>query len=1091
MMPPNVSLPARLRHAVQQQLRRALFATLALLCAAAPLQAQQALDARLIRYPDVSDSQIVFSYADDLWLLPRGGGAARRLSAGAGEERAKFSPDGLTLAYSAQRDGQNQAYVLPVSGGVPLRITQHPARSQVVDWTPDGQAVLIASTMTSERPNFNQLFKVPRTGGLPQRLPMPFAESAAYSPDGQRLIYTIHRDFQEEVWKRYRGGRAPKLWFHDFSSGASRRLTDGDSPDSEPMWVGGQVYFLSERGPEQRTNLWSLNLDSGVYRQITHFKDHDLKYPSLGPKDIVFTVAGQLYLLDLKSEAYQPVEVTMASERIGLARQRKNVADQLAAYDLSADGTLLSVEARGELFTHEASTQLTLNLTQSPQAAERFPSLAPDGKRLAYVSDESGEYQLYVKDLANQAVRRLTDFAKGMRYKPQWSPDGKQIAFIDYQGDLYLIDPQSGQRRVVMRTLQIHDGDQQQDLKAFRVGWSPDSRWIAFSSALKNRNQALFLFDTRAGGKLSQLTSGYYSDYAPVFGPDGDYLFCLSRRRYEAVNGDIDDVWTYANSTSISAISLRRELPSLADLGQLARRPAATKPASQRPVEIEIDGFETRLVNLPPDDGNIEALAVSGDKLLYLAKPRSGAAGARHGVVKRYRLADQKQDTVVAQADEMLLSADGRQLLVKQGGKLMRRKLAADAGPAEELLLTGLTMLVDPAQEYPQMLREAWRYQRDFFYDPGLHGRDWDGVWTSYASLLPFVQTDSDMAFLLRELCAELGAGHVVASATPRRPVVNTAQIGLLGADLALENGAYRIKRILVPGPRAAELRSPLAAPGVNVQEGEYLLAVNGQPLSPGEDPFGAFTGLADKLVQLRIGSSPDPKTGRLVWVRCLADEQKLRELVWVEHNRREVERLSGGRIGYLYLPDTGPNGQNELMRQYRAQHDKAALLVDERFNRGGALGDRLIELLNRPALAYFNARNLADYPLPTVGHTGPKALLTNGWSYSGGDGFPLLFRNAKLGPLIGSRTWGGLIGPNLFLPLLNGGLISAPPQRVYDPDGRWSGGNVGVAPDILVETDPGALMRGHDPHLQRGVEVLLQALKTTPPAPRTPVPTP
>lgn len=1077
MLTPN---PHRALRALQMLM---LLLTLAWTVPACAASAE--LDARLLRYPDISAQAIVFSYADDLWLLPREGGMARRLGTTTGEKRARFSPDGRTLAYSAVRDGLSRVYTLPIKGGVPRQLSYHPAGARVAGWQPDGRSVLVASTMTSERPNFNQLFLLPREGGMPQRLPMPFGETATYSPDGQQLVYTIHKDFQEESWKRYRGGRAPKLWLYDFRSRESRRLTDGDYPDSEPAFIGERLYFLSERGAEHRSNLWVIDRAGAAPRQVTKFTDHDVRHPAGGAAGLVFTAGGRLYRMEPGSEKVEPVRVELADEQAMMLPTMRSVGDQLVAFEATNGAALVAVEARGELFTIDRESGVALNRTRTSSSAERHPAPSPDGRWLAYFSDASGEYQLHLQDLRDGGVRVLSRFKEGMRYKPQWSPDGRWLVFIDHRGDLHLTEVASGQDRIVMRTHQLRLMEPNEDLVRFRVSWSHDSAWFAFASALENRNHALFAYEV-AKGQLRQLTSGYFNDFAPVFDPRGDYLYCLSYRNFQAVHGDVDDVWTYANSTTISAISLRRDVPAANDKRALkAWRARSSK--LQAALAIEVDGFESRLVTMPPDDGNIDDLAATADQLIYLSRPRSGSAGPQQGRIKAFKLLDQKDEPLVPRAEAMRLSPDGSQLVVLSDRKLSRLAVGPGRAEPEDIALSGLKAWSDPSQEFRQMLREAWRYHRDFFYDPGMHGRDWNRVWQLYEALLPGVKTENDLGFMLRELSAELGAGHVVGSATPRPAGGNGQQVGLLGVDFERVDGAYRIRRILDAGPRSAERRSPLAEPGVDAREGDFVLAVNGRPLDADSDPWQAFIGEAGKLVQLTLARGPKREQRHEVWVRCLNDEQKLRELVWVEANRRRVLEASGGRIGYLYLPDTSANGQNDLMRQYRAQHHLPALLVDERFNRGGALGDRLVELLNRPALAYFGLRNGMDYPLPTVGHGGPKALLTNGWSYSGGDGFPLLFQNAKLGPLIGSRTWGGLIGPGLFLPLINGGVVSAPPQRVYNPDGTWSGGNEGVSPDLYVETDPGALMQGRDPHLERGIAYLLKALDAARPRPKQP----
>ena len=1035
-------------------------------------QSLGAIDAKLLRHPDVSQTHIVFSYAEDLWIVSKSGGEAVRLTATPGEEQhPKFSPDGQFVAYTAPyADGNEDLYILPISGGVPKRITHHPAFDRLIDWRPDGHALLYATDMTSERARYNQIYTVDIIGGLPERLPMPYGEMATFSPDGNKIVYSFLKDFQNqpdfnrEAWKRYRGGRAPDLWYFDFAANASRRLTDNDAPDSAPMWNKHGFYFSSERGGE-RTNIWSLNMETGSFEQITRFEDDDVTRPSIGPSDIVFELAGSLHLLTLETGEVERVEIETVVDHLALAPHRRNVNQDIQSAQLANNGSKAAFSARGDLFTIATDSGIVKNHGAGSVSAERYAALSPDGQNLAYMSDASGEYQLHIRDLNSGGVRTVTNLDSGFRYKPFWSPDGKSISFVDSEQQLFLVDVKSGRASAIDKlSWRDHFG-----LESFSVSWSPDSQWLAWSRGLENRNAAIFVYNQQTKTR-TQLTSGYYSDENPVFDASGNYLFMKSMRSLSPVYSDIDFTWAYANSSNIAVAPLRRGVRSPLDA-------SAELQPRRRSVEINLDDFESRIELLPVRAGNFDSLFGGDQRAIFLRQPDSGdQVGAAK--VAYFDLAENSERTVVDHVDG-LLDASGDNILVKISDAYHVVDIAADQSAGEPLPTDDFAMIYDRREENQQILKDAWRFERDFFYDPGLHSVDWDEALQKYLSLFPHAVTASDLSFVLREFVGELSAGHIWAVATPRERYAFN-KTGLLGVDFALENGAYRIAKIYDAGPRRHEYRSPLAAPGVNIGEGAYLLAVNGAPLSIKKDPWAAFEGLAGKRVELTFNDRPAMNGARTVVVTTLDSEQKLRELAWVEENRRKVDAATNGAVGYIYVPDTARNGQDELMRQYRAQFKKKGLIIDERFNSGGALGDRLVELLNRPPLVYFSVRSGPDYPLPELSHYGPKALLTNGWSYSGGDGFPLLFQAAGVGPVIGERTWGGLIGPAMSIPFVSGGRIAAPPQRVYTTTGEWAGPN-GVVPDILIENDPGLLMKGRDLQLERAIEYVLDQIDSYP----------
>jgi tricorn protease len=1088
-----------------------------------------ALDARLMRQADVSATQIAFVYAGDIWVAPKRGGTAVRLSSPRGEESfPRFSPDGTLIAFSGNYDGNTDIYVVPASGGLPQRLTFHGASDRVIGWYPDGQSILFASQRESPRDRFNQLYKISRNGGLPEKLPVPYGEFGAISPDGRTLAYTpISVDFR--TWKRYRGGMNPDIWLFDLRSNEARNLTRHEAADAQPMWHGTTLYLLSDRDERKRANLWACDTTSGTFRQVTHFTDYDVHFPSIGPEDIVFEQGGRLHLLDLKTGRHQPVDIRVVTDRATLKPRTENVARLIQTAGVSPGGKRAVFEARGEIFTVPAEHGVVRNLTRSSGAAERYPAWSPDGRWIAYFCDASGEYELYLRPADGTGEpQKLTSLGAGYRYRPHWSPDSRKLVFIDKAMRIHLHQLDTKKTSVIGRQLWAYQGE----LNAFRVSWSADSRWIAWAQDQTNRLTAIRLHDTRTG-RGRQVTSGFYHDEEPTFDPDGKYLYFKSDRHFSPLYSAIDWSFIYANPTRLLAVPLRQDVPSpLAprndeetprqdDEKKPAEKPgsatpakppapandargaeklvspaapdaqaktkspppktatAPAKPTTPKPVEIDLDGFEQRAVLLPTRAGRYADLHALSGKLLYRWLPRTGSTGGS-AALEFYDLEKRETKTITGDADDFVPSADGKKLLVRKGNDYFIIEPKEGQKLDKKLATAGLETTLDPAAEWRQIFADAWRLQRDFFYDPGLHGVDWKAMRARYEKLLADCVTRWDVNYVIGELIAELNASHTYRSGGD----VETAPsrgVGYLGCDFALENGSFRIRRIIEGAPWDAEARSPLRQPGVKVAEGDYLLAVNGVPLDPTQEPWAAFQGLAGATVILTVHSRPELKGAREVLVETLASESRLRYLAWVEENRRRVEGLSGGQIGYVYVPSTAQEGQNELVRQWRGQVHKPGLIIDERFNSGGQIPDRFVELLGREVKNYWGVRDGRDWAWPPVAHSGPKAMLMNGWSGSGGDCFPFYFRQAGLGPLIGTRTWGGLIGITGAPPLVDGGSVTVPTFGIYDTRGEWIIEGYGVDPDIEVIDDPAQMAKGGDPQLERAVAEVLQALKKQP----------
>jgi len=1072
-----------MRHA-----RSPLLALVLLAVPTLPFTAQ--IDARILRQPDVSATQIAFVYAGDIWAVPKTGGVANRLTSPRGEESfPRFSPDGQLIAFTADYDGNDDIYVMPASGGVPKRITHHPAPDRMLGWFPDGQSILFASPMASGRQRFFQLYRVSKDGGLPVRLPVAYGEFGAVSPDGKWLAYVPQsQDFR--TWKRYRGGWNSRIWLYNLETGASRQVASSEANSSQPMWHGRTLYFLSDRGTPQRANIWTYDLETDSVRQVTRFADYDIQFPAIGPSDIVFQAGGRLYLLDLASGQTREVRVQVVTDLSTLKPRLDSVGGRIGSAWLSPTGKRALFEARGDVFSVPAENGPVLDLTRTPGVAERTPTWSPNGNLIAYWTDRSGEYQLAVRPAdGSGAEEQLTSFGPGFRYRPYWSPDSKRLAFIDQTMTLWVVDRDSKKASKVDQGLYMYEGE----LQSFAVAWAPDSRWLAYARDLENRHHAIFLFDTKAGTR-SQATSGYYDDLGAAFDPDGKYLYLLTNRSLTPLYSDLDNTWIYPNTTNIAAVPLRAGVPSplaprddeegakadsaASDTSQ-AKQASSPAPKPAPAVDIDLQGFETRLVVLPPEPGNYADLQTATGKVVYRRQPRTGASDKKSAVVY-WDVKERKEETVLDDASGALVSADGQKVLVAQ----QRRFAIVDLKPGQKfdkpLRTSELVMTVDPRAEWRQIFNDVWRFERDYFYDPAMHGVDWNRGRTQYGKLVDAAVTRSDLNFVVGELISELNASHTYRGGGdlddgPRRGT------GLLGVDWALEGGAYRIKRIIDGAPWDNEVRSPLRASGVDVKEGDYVLAVNGIPLDVTQDPWAAFDGLADQAVKLTVNARPTMDGARTVVVKTLADESRLRHLSWIEANRRRVDEATKGRVGYVYVPSTGIDGQTELERQFLAQVGKDGLIIDERFNSGGQIPDRFVELLNRPPLAYYAVRDGRDWQWPPTGHAGRQVMLINGWSGSGGDAFPTFFREEKLGPLVGERTWGGIIGISGVPQLIDGGFVTVPTFRQYDPEGRWFAEGHGVDPDIPVVQDPAELAKGVDQQLDAGIQEVLRQMQQRP----------
>jgi len=1092
-----------------------------------------------MRFPDISKDQIAFSYAGDLWLVGRQGGTARRITSHPGLELfPKFSPDGQSIAFTGQYDGNYNVYVMPAGGGDPKQLTFHPGgppisermgiHNEVLTWYPDSKRIVFLSRRDTFNDWFGRPFVVSAEGGLPVRLPIDKGGLMSFSPDGTEMAYNrIFRNFR--TWKRYTGGMAQDIWIYNFKTNHIEQMPHTEWTDTFPMWHGDTIYFDSDRGPEHRLNLYSYSLKTKEIRQLTHFKDFDVEWPSLGSDAIVFQNGGYLYVFDLETEKAQKLTIYLPGDRDLARRHWANVSKLVAAFDISPDGKRALFSARGDVFTVPAKEGSIRNLTRTPGINERDAAWSPDGRWVAYLSDRTGEYELYIAPQDGSGPeRRITSDGTMFRLPPTWSPDSKKLLYADKSLRLFYVDVDQ------KKPVQIDQG-RYSDLNEYV--WSPDSRWVAYSKTTANHNAVIYFYSLD-NAKITTLTTDFFSSHNPAFDPDGKYLYFLSERDYNEVLGVYDLEFSNPLATRIYAVTLRADAPSpfAPQSDEVTVKPPATptpvpgpppggtappagtaaakapgeekggKPeaAKKEPFRIDLDGIGNRIVALPVPYGNYGGLLAATGRVFYVSAPIFGLSGPlpeETPAIHVFDLKERKDHVLVDKANNYALSFDGDKLLYSgpggEGGAtygIVDAKTPDGPAPAHKvgdgaLNLAHLEMEVDPRAEWKQMFNEVWRQERDYFFEPSMNGVNWAAERDKYAQLLPYVADRYDLTYILGEMIGELSNSHTYVGGGDT-PDLSPVNVGLLGSEFEAdtEHGLYRFKKIYPGENWDPGLRSPLTEPGVEVKEGDYLLAVNGRPLKVPQNPYRAFVNTANENVALTVNSKPTEEGAHQVVVKPLSNDFGLHEQDMIDTNRRKVDEATGGKVGYIYLPDMGGSGLNEFVKQYFPQIRKEGLIFDVRYNGGGFVDEIIFERLRRVLAGMGAARNFESGTEPDPVFYGYMACVTNHYAASDGDYFSYFFKKYNLGPLIGERTWGGVRGIRGEVPLMDGGYITRPEFSLYGLDSQWLIENHGVAPDIEVDNRPDLVMAGRDPQLEKAIEVVMQEIrehpKTLPPRP-------
>ena len=1110
---------------------RRSFLALAVFLYAALLLHAQSYPPLLLRFPTISKSQIVFNYAGDLWTVSRDGGEARRLTAGIGIETLPyFSPDGTMIAFTGEYDGNRDVYVVAATGGVPRRLTYHPADEFVAGWTPDGKKIVFGCWGSSFMHFEDQLYTVPVEGGLPTVVALPIAEDASFSPDGTHIAYVPHPKWQE-AWKRYHGGQTTPIWIADLKDSSTVKIPRDNSNDHHPMWVGDTIYFLSDRnGP---VSLFAYNTNTKQVSEALHSDGLDFKSASAGPGAIVIEQFGAIKVYDLQSHEARDITIHIDGDIAAVRPHFAKVeSKRIQNFGLSPTGARAVFEAWGEIFTVPTDKGDIRNLTNSPAVADRDPAWSPDGRSIAYFSDESGEYELCIRDQNGTASVRHINLGNppSFFYSPTWSWDSKKIAYTDKRLQLWYVDLDNPVPKLV-------DTDYYWTFASATTAqtWSPDNKWLAYIRQLPSGLHAVFVYSLEQG-KTFQITDGMSDALFPVWDKNGKYLYFTASTNVGLAGAGLDmtsDEHRVTRSVYVAVLSKDEKSPLAPESDEekakeekkpdedkdKAKDQSKDKDKSQEKdkspeakdksadgkdkdknkkdeavvVKIDTDGISQRILSLPIPAKNYMNMLGGKSGILFLSEgPLVVTEDDYPNVsltIQKFDLSKRKVDKVLEEVNDFAVSFNGEKILYRKGDSWSTA--SPDDGPGGgsgtpkpgfgPLKLDAWEVYVEPRAIWKQIYNETWRIERDFFYDPHYHGLDLEKAKKKYAPYLDGIASRDELTYLFQECLGEMTVGHMFVGGGEINPEPKKVKGGLLGADYSLENNRYRVAKVYNGENWNPGNEAPLTQPGVNVKAGDYILAVNGRELHASDNVYSFFENMAGKQVVLKVGANPDGKDSREVTVVPVDSEENLRHLAWIESNRRRVDEATGGRVAYVHVPNTAGGGYTSFNRYYFSQVGKEAAIIDERFNEGGQLADYIIEYLKRPLLSKVVTRDGHDWSSPSEAIYGPKVMMINEMSGSGGDALPWYFRKNAIGPLIGKKTWGGLVGIGGYPELIDGGRVTAPRAAIYGLDGDWEVENHGVAPDVEVDLEPADWRQGRDSQLEKAIEVVMQQLKQHP----------
>ena len=1048
-------------------------------------------EARLMRFPDINKNLIAFVYAGDIWSVDATGGEARRLTSHPGMELfPKISPDGKWIAFSGEYSGSRQIFVMPSNGGTPRQLTFYnsvgvmPPRGGFddvpLDWTSDGKNILFRANRTPFGDRNGKYYTISLEGGLEKPLPIVNGGFATLSPDNKKICFTpVDREFR--TWKRYKGGRASDLWVYDLDKNTSEQITDFKGTDQLPVWFGDNIYFASDR--DLKLNIYQYNTTTKDVKQLTKHADFDCMWPSGENGQMVFENGGFLYKLDLQSGKEEKVTVNIHFDNPNILPYYKYVKDFVQAYEISPTGKRALISARGDIFSIPAENGPTYNLTNTQGVREIYPRWSPDGKYISYYSDASGEYEIYLLENKKGATpRQLTSGSSAWKYDSEWSPNSKYLLYFDRTLQLKLVDVETGKTTVVTHA----DRDE-----IHSYSFSSDSKWITYDKEGANGLGAVWVYNVEKA-ENKQLTDDRFNDGSPVFSVDGKYIYFISDRDFNLDFSSFEFNYVYNKSAKIYAVALCADCPKLfKDKNDVEPVKEAEKPADEpkkdkkgkveekpavalpKTIQIDFDGINSRITAFPLKSGEYRNLAAVDGGILYISE----------GSLHKYAIEDKKDEEVMDGVSQAVVSAEGKMMIYRAGKDFGITKLTTgQKSGAGKLNLDDMVMKIDPKKEWMQIYTDGWRIFRDYFYVSNMHGVDWKGIKERYSPLVPYVSHRADLDYILGEIISETNTGHSYVDWGDFEKV-KRMDTGLLGAELVADqtSGKYRIAKIYAGENWNEARRSPLTEQGVNVKEGDYLLAINGTAVNLNMNPYELLENTLGKTVEITVNSIPDAAGARTSTIKPISSELELLNLNWVNERRAMVDKLSGGKIGYIYVPNTSTDGNRELFRGMYEYNEKEALIIDDRYNGGGFIPDVMTGLLERKTLSYWQRNGLSPMKTPGVAHNGPKVMLTNGYSSSGGDAFPYYFRKVGLGKLIGTRTWGGLVGMSGNAGLVDGGYIAVPRFGIYDENEQWIIEGTGVSPDIEVVDRPEQLAKGIDPCIEKAVDVLLKQLQDNP----------